>query len=547
MGVSFNSSSSRRSLIPVIVILVLACVLRTIQYLGRGSFWADELSLALNFQQRSLADLVSQPLGYHQVAPIGFVAAVKAPSAVLGVNELTLRLGPWIAGCSAVFLFWRVSLRVLSGVALLVALILFAVSPSLIWYSGNVKPYSGDVAATLLLVLFALRFQERSDDRRQAIVAGLAGGLTMFFSFPAVVTAGVLGLILVWWWLRKRPQPSVLPLLWLGALWAFAAVAAGVLALKLTDPETNAYMRRFWIDGFVPAPWNGVSALLWIPDRLFDALGFLLLFIAAEWTIGRFVVSACAALACVGLIVLGRHSPWKASLIVAPAAAAILASSVRLLPFQGRVSLFAGWPLLVLAMAGLEAIHKRLPGRGRLVPIALAVLIAGTPAGLVLLVYPPPYRTQETRPVLAALANRWQPGDRLYVYFGAQKAAEFYGTRLGFRDWVSAGCHREEPRAYFREIDQFRGQPRVWFFYTHSAPGYREPEVIRSYFRTIGEERDRIPDPFDNRGQAEAAAYLYDLSDRTHLAATTWDRHQFPKPTTGAPRILCDGTRVGTK
>ncbi len=40
MGVSFHSSGWRRSLIPVIVILVLACALRTIQYLGRGSFWA---------------------------------------------------------------------------------------------------------------------------------------------------------------------------------------------------------------------------------------------------------------------------------------------------------------------------------------------------------------------------------------------------------------------------------------------------------------------------------------------------------------------------
>ncbi len=150
-------------------------------------------------------------------------------------------------------------------------------------------------------------------------------------------------------------------------------------------------MRRFWIDGFVPAPWNGVLALLWIPNRLFDALGFLLLFIAAEWTIGRFLVSACAALACVGLIVLGRHSPWKASLIVAPAAAAILASSVRLLPFQGRVSLYAGWPLLVLAMAGLEAIHKLVAGRRTSGANRFGRFDCQYAAGLVLLVHPPPY------------------------------------------------------------------------------------------------------------------------------------------------------------
>jgi hypothetical protein len=537
-------SSYRRSLIPIAAILVLGCALRTIQYLGRGSFWFDELSLTLTIQQRSLADLVSQPLDYRQVAPAGFVAAVKAGSALFGINELALRLFPWVAGCAAVFLFWRVSLRVLSGSALLAALILFAVSPSLIWYSGNLKPYSGDVAATLLLVLFALRFRERPDDRRQAIVAGLAGGITLFFSFPAVMTAGVVGLILFWWWVRERPHASVAPVLWLTISWTAAAVMTGVLALKLTDPETNAYMRRFWSDGFVPAPWNGVMALRWIPDRLVDCLGFLLLFIAAEWTIGRILVAASAVLACVGLIVLWRRSSWTAALIAAPAAAAIIGSSVRLLPFQGRVSLYAGWPLLLLAMAGLEAIHSWLPGRARVVSVTLTLLIAGIPTVLVLW-YRPPYRTQETRLVLAALASRWQSGDRLYVYYSAQKAMEFYGRRLGFTDWISGPCHREEPRAYFREIDQFRGSPRVWFFYTHSAAGYGEPEIIRSYLRTIGEERDRIPDPFDARGQAEAAAYLYDLSDRKHLGATTWKSHRYPQPKTRAPRVRCDGTRVG--
>jgi hypothetical protein len=87
----------------------------------------------------------------------------------------------------------------------------------------------------------------------------------------------------------------------------------------------------------------------------------------------------------------------------------------------------------------------------------------------------------------------------------------------------------------------------VWFFCTHAALGYRDPEVIRSYLRAIGEERERMPDPFGIRGQGEAVAYLYDLSDPRYLAATTWDGHQFPKPTTGARRVLCDGTRVGAE
>ena len=146
--------------------------------------------------------------------------------------------------------------------------------------------------------------------------------------------------------------------------------------------------------------------------------------------------------------------------------------------------------------------------------------------------------------MLEELARRWRTGDALFVYFGGRYAAEFYGRRLGLSGWATSGCHREEPREYFREIDHLRGRPRVWFFYTHGAEGYREPEVIRSYLETIGSERDRIPDPFGSRGQSEAAAYLYDLSDPNRLAAETWQTHRFPDPTTGGPRVLCDGTWI---
>jgi len=159
----------------------------------------------------------------------------------------------------------------------------------------------------------------------------------------------------------------------------------------------------------------------------------------------------------------------------------------------------------------------------------------------------PPYRCQDTRPVLAALAQRWHDGDILYVYYGAREAMDFYGKRAGFKEWTAGECHREEPRAYFREVDQLRGHPRVWFFYTHSAVGYREPEGIRSYFETIGTEHERITSPSVADAQCYAVALLYDLSDTTRLAASKWDTYPVSDTRTGGLRILCDGTRVSGK
>ncbi len=547
MTSSSNSSNARRSLFPVLAILFLACSLRSVQYFARTSFWFDELDMVANFEHRSFTELVSRPLGEMQVAPAGFLAAVKASSTLLGLNEIGLRFIPWLSAVAGIILFWSVARRVVSGSALLAGLLIFAVSPSLIWYGSNVKPYSGDVAATLLLVLLALHFEQRPGDPSGAIVAGLLGAAAVLVSYPAIVTAGVLGLVLAWNWLRDRPRSSITPLLYLGVPWGAAALAAGLLALKLVDPATNAYMRRFWIEGFPPAPWSSALAFLWFPKHLFDSFGFLMLFFAADSRMGLVLVGACAALGFVGAFVLFRKCPRHAALIVAPTLAAIVAASIRLLPFESRVGMWAGWPLLILAMAGLQTIGAWMSQRSRVAATSLTVLIAGASAILSFSWARPPYRCQDTRPVLVALAQRWHDGDILYVYYGAREAMDFYGKRAGFKEWTAGECHREEPRAYFREVDQLRGHPRVWFFYTHSAVGYREPEVIRSYFETIGTEHERITRPSVENAQCDTVALLYDLSDTTRLAASKWDTYPFSDTRTGGLRILCDGTGINGK
>jgi Dolichyl-phosphate-mannose-protein mannosyltransferase len=538
-----SATRGRSQLWAVTAIMGIGVLLRSVQYFGRPSMWFDELAVALNIQRHALGELVSRPLDFFQVAPAGFLALVKLSTGPLGVNELGLRLVPWLSSLAALVLFWRVATRFLAGAPLLVGLLLFGVSPALVWYGNNVKPYAGDVAFTLLLVLLGLRLRERPGDVRGALVSGLVGGLSLLLSFPAVVTAAVVGAILTVDWLRSHPRKPFVPLVALAVPWGIAAAAAVGLAQRLRAADADVYMRRFWAQDFLPAPWHGLDALLWLPERLFSILGFQLLFIAREWSFGQVFVSLCAVLACAGVVDAFRRSPVQAGLLLAPTLAAILASSARLLPFGLRVSLYAGWPLQLAVVIGLQWLASAFPRRRRLA-LGLASTVAAIPAVLVA-VFHPPYHHQETRPVLAALARQWRPGDRLYVYPGAGYAVDFYGAPLGLTGGIVGGCHREDPRAYFREIDPLRGAARVWFVYSHSARGFREPEVIRSYLETIGRERAHIPDPYGLTGQSEAAAYLYDLSEPARLAAANWETHRFPDPFTDGPRDFCDGTRIG--
>src|SRR5262249_52873225 len=146
------------------------------------------LALALNFQKYPLIELLKKPLDYKQVAPSGFIAAVKIASNIFGLNEYGLRFVSLLFGLASIPLFLSIACRFVSGNVILSGLGLFVVSPALIWYSATVKPYGCDVAVTLLLVLLVLRYLERENEIQNSIIAGMVGGIALLFSQSAVFT-----------------------------------------------------------------------------------------------------------------------------------------------------------------------------------------------------------------------------------------------------------------------------------------------------------------------------------------------------------------------
>jgi dolichyl-phosphate-mannose-protein mannosyltransferase len=512
---------SRGVRIAVIALIVLGCTLRTVQYLGQVSLWHDELALVLNVEQKGIRELLTEPLAHRQVAPVGFLAAVAVCSRLLGIDELGVRLVPWLFALASVLVFWRVAERFASGAALVAGMTLFAVSPALIIYGASVKPYAADVAVTLLLILLALRYRERPEDLRAAWVAGVGGGAALLCSYPAVLVAAVVAPILLLAWWRTRPHPPLGPLAAMLGGWSAGAAIATAAALLLRDAGTVAYMRTFWGSrgGFPPPFQEGLAALAWAPRQLFAVFAHFLLFITPP-TLVAVVAAPAAALAVVGLAWLWRRFPWSAALLLAPVAAGLLGAFAGLLPFRHRTGLYAGSAVLALSMVGLEALRTLLPPRVRSLVAVVAALVAGPLALIVLLAGRPPYPTQESKPVLQEIARRRQAGDVLYVYCRGRHAIEFYGPRVGLGGWTQGGCH-DDVLDFLRELDAFRGQPRLWFFFTQSHG--QETTVIRSYLRTIGRERVAIPDPAGYGGEAETAAYLFDLSDPNLLGLVTAD------------------------
>jgi Dolichyl-phosphate-mannose-protein mannosyltransferase len=499
---------------------VLGAGLRLWQYRIGASLWADEANLALNIIDRPLSRLLG-PLDYRQVAPPGWLLLVKGAVALFGDGEHALRLVPFLGGLVALPLCWRVARRVLpAGLGAPLALVLFATGSPFIFYAAQVKPYSTDVAVALLLTALALG--EHLDGRSARVLRmGLAGAIAPWLSYPALlVNAGLLAALAAAAFVN-RDRARLRALAPLALAWILSGAGVVIWARRTVTPDDVLYLQRFWADAFMPLPPGGLRDLGWPIARLTTVYGGGGLRYPAP---GLFLV-----LAGLGGWGLWRSVRDRAWVLLGPIAATLGAAALRVYPFAPRVVLFLFPTFLLLTAAGPDTLGN-LAGPGRSRVAALCAMGCAAFALLGLLRGPLPYMPEPLKSVLQEMRQAWQPGDRAYVYYGGEKAFVYYARRYGFApgDYVLGRCAREDPRAYLRELDAFRGVPRLWLVVTHEVP--EEVAAVRGYLARIGTRRAsaQAGDIPGERRSDRAQVDLYDLSEPGRLATATAET--FPLP-----------------
>ncbi len=519
---------SRRALGALVAAGVL---LRLWQYAGNTSLWFDEIALAENILHRPLGKLLFFPLDLDQVAPPGFLLLVKAAVTFFGPSDLALRLFPLLCSLASLGFFVRLARRALSGWTVLFATGLFALGVPLILYAAEVKQYSSDVAASVLLTLLAFDLVEQPPAVRFLRI-GLVGLGIVFFSQAAVFVLAGLGLALVIQAFLERARAGQWRRLsWLLVPWGAGVAAATILGRRSMTPVMRAELFRFWSVGFWPLPPRTPAEVLWLPRTL---RGF--------W--GQSLFQYPGSVLYLALMLLGFWAMWRrradvALLLLGPLTVMLGASAARLYPFSGRLMLALSPAFLLAASEGLGFLAARLRA-----PAAVAAGLLALPPLFALAENHPVHLHEETRPMLAYVAARRQPQDAIYVYYGAELAFRYYGPRSGLepeRAFIGA-CHRGEPRAYLREIDLFRGRPRLWVIFAHDVPSLGEEALILDYLRRIGIRREGITVP---EGDPYAVtAQLYDLSIPERLAGASSDTFPVPQPDEHLARRLGCGSRA---
>ena len=422
----------------IAAIIAVGVGIRLGHLLGARSLHIDEARLALNIAQRSFGQLLL-PLSYEQSAPLPFLFAEKAIVLAVGVSDIALRLVPFACGVGLLVAVYHLAKRVLpeQGVALVAALA--AVSPVLVHYSNEVKPYMGDALACALLTIIALDLTVAPTTRSWHLFLAI-GTAALLASAPAIfVLLGLSGVLVV---SSHRAHPWLARRIFFGALlWGLTCAAMYVMFYR--PASTLPYMRQFWEPGFLtpaagpilPRVWGMAREMAWG-----TMMGGYVHAVKARdvlWTVG-FATGVLGAATLVGLVHLWRtQGRIKLSLLVAPAAVTLMAAAAGAYPISLRLVLYLVPSLLVVVAAGVIFTVAGLPrGESRIAFTLVSAALLLRP--LLRSTVPEfwPYHRQELRPLVEYLHAR-SGSSAIYVFANAIPAWLYYTT-----DWSAPDTSR---------------------------------------------------------------------------------------------------------
>jgi hypothetical protein len=497
-------------------ILAAGAILRIWQYAASGSLWLDEIMLSRSIVGLRLPTLITVPLPYNQLAPKGFLIAEKLSIMTFGGSDAALRLFPLAASIAGLFVFAHVARRFLTGWGPPVAAGMFASAIPLIHFGSLVKQYSSDVLVTLVFLWMGFEMSRGVTSRRAWVFAGI-GAVLVWLSQPAVLVAAGIAAALV----LARPAGqgiSMKNLMTVSLPWILSAAFATLAARAAVTPESGGMLREYWAEGFPPTSMAAFRATVWPLDRLEFLFGT-----GRQGSLCYPMPLLYIALTAAGFIALWKQDRRSGLLLVAPVIIALAAAVARQYPFSNRLILYLVPTFLIAIAAAVEWIRVRLsmrwPPAG-----AVAMALLAAPTVVPVLTDPPPYRLEDTRPVLAYLQSKREKNDAIYVYYGAMHAVTYYGSQYGLvpTDYAVGRYHRGNNRCYLEDIDTFRGQRRLWIVIAHPYLETRERDDILGYLDSIGVKRDSfsVPSRAPGRNPPAAEIFLYDLSNSGRSSVT---------------------------
>ncbi len=478
---------------PLALVILLAMTVR-LAHLGYDSLSHDEASRANFAWSTSLAGMRFFPPLYYALA--------WAIRHLLGGSEFAMRLPSALAGIACVvtlFLFTRKYVGAWSGVCVAAVA---AGHAELVAYSRLAKGFSIEALMTVIVTWAGVEAYRSPSPRKVWIFAACAVlGLSFTYTGSLVVVAWVP--VLLWAGVTTTSERRR-NLTHLGAVTLVLLLAGALWYLWLSGAQNRTVISdHFGVFGGAWPADNHVSTLLgWYMARSYGALRYVLgispLYAPIDTLIGAYELLLIFA----ALGMLRKRLPSLCVAVVLLLVATATVGATRLWPYGDVRTMLFLVPLVCLAIGcGLRETIARF---GKTLPaVALVIVCIANPAARAIKhTALNPRETEHVRPVLEYIDRNVQPGDGIFVYYGAGWAVRHYWIRDDVETLLEPLNDRGDIASFAGRFERFMAEhKRVWFVFTHNWKNERDEWI--SYLK----ENYGLVDEFKI---ADACAYLFE-------------------------------------
>ena len=214
----------------------------------------------------------------------------------------------------------------------------------------------------------------------------------------------------------------------------------------------------------------------------------------------------------VGLGYLLKHNWQIGAVTIITMTLALMASGLHKYSLLGRMLLFVIPLFVIILSAGIRSIGPLF--RNRYLSFAVQVLpvlyFVWAPFRISLGEFVNPTYREHIKPTLEYLSDYKKDNDLIYVYYNAGPAFRFYAPKFGLDNssYIIGKDHSNKPENYYSELDNLKGNERVWLLFSHiyEDDGFNEKDFILRYADEIGNKirEFRVP-------STSIYLYLYDF------------------------------------
>jgi len=344
--------------------------------MGR-SLWEDEAHIALNFIKFGHLGLMA-PLENFQTAPILFLWIVETFCDVFGPSEMSLRAFPLLISIAALpFMYFMTKELTKSSLAAIIAFVTFTFNITLIYFSSEIKSYTVDVSA-YVMILYLILSQNPLVERRRTLLLAIAGSFAILCSNAAAVVLACAAIyLLARNWFGKQSSEKRLPYIRLSV--SNARILGTWLVVWLINYFRFIYHHPYadgmkWLWSFTFSPRNIFRQPFadFMKARINDTIFTDMLFFTDKYYFPQ--ILACLVVFSILMCIVKKR--WEILLFtVVPILLHLLVSMLKMYPFFYRFILYLLPPFIILISYGVAMLVSYIPkGLNNIIAIPAAAV-----------------------------------------------------------------------------------------------------------------------------------------------------------------------------